>query len=642
MWTSSGKLTINVCGIVGIVAQGSPVPTDVLERASHSLSHRGPDDSGTALIQAQNSAVQIGIGHRRLAILDLSPSGHQPMHDPVTGNWIVFNGEIYNFQALRCELERNGIQFSGRSDSEVLLKAYGFWGEQCLERLNGMFAFAIWDARRQHLFLARDPLGIKPLYYYASGRHFLFASEVRTLLGTGLVPRRIDLAGLSNYLSFGSVYEPNTLIDGVRSLRAGHHLTWKAGQVREVCYWEFPIAPKIAQPSPETPPSAEDLRDQLGRAFHSQMVSDVPVGVFLSGGIDSSTLVAFLSSSHQKVSTFSLIFREGDFSEAEHSRAVAEKFHTDHREIMVSQDDLLSSVPDALAAMDQPTLDGVNTYLVSREARRAGIKVALSGLGADELFAGYTSFHTVPRMQLFYRMWHGVPSLARQSAGAVLRTMLSRNDRSTKLAALAAENGRLHHSWFLSRMLFTPSVRDRLLPGMDTESSIRADDPLCQALRQSRELDAVNQVSYLESRCYMLNTLLRDSDAMSMAHGLELRVPFLDRELVGKVFSLPGKTKMERNSPKPLLVRALAGALPESVVRRPKRGFSLPFEHWMRDQMRKPIETRLAGRENGPLFSLLDPQATAAVWNQFVAGETSWSRPWALYALDRWCESHLS
>jgi asparagine synthase (glutamine-hydrolysing) len=601
-------------------------------------------------------SAEIGLGHRRLAVLDLSPLAHQPMHDPETGNWIVYNGEIYNFRELRAELERSGVSFISASDTEVVLKAYRVWGAKCLARLNGMFAFAIWDKAEGKLFLARDPFGIKPLYYYADERHFLFASEVRTLLATGMVPRKLDAAGLLNYLRFGSVYDPDTLIAGVRAVGAGCSLMWqnnvwqsngsRNNSIAQSKVWDLhdtAACEKSEHSRPVATPAS--IRETLFSAVRSQMVSDVPVGVFLSGGIDSSALVAILSqgqdlSQKEKISTFSLVFEENDFSEAEYSRTIAQKFRTDHHEIHISQRDALDSLRAAIAAMDQPTMDGVNTYLVSLQARTAGLKVALSGLGSDELFGGYGSFRIIPRLQQFYRLWHHVPDFARRSAGSSVGFLSPRSDKNRKLEALISENGRLLHSWFLSRMLFTPAMREQLFSAADAASHARADAALQQELDQSRHLDPINQVSYLEARCYMRNTLLRDSDGMSMAHGLELRVPFLDRDLAHRIFSLPGKCKLG-TSPKPLLVNALNGALPENIVRRPKRGFTLPFERWLRDELREPLQESLSGNGAGPLASLLNARAVSEVWSDFLSGKTSWSRPWALHVLDRWCAQNL-
>jgi asparagine synthase (glutamine-hydrolysing) len=631
-----------MCGIFGIVGKNAAVAPDVLERATQSLAHRGPDDSGTILLrESVPDAVEIGLGNRRLAILDLSPLGHQPMHDPQSGNWIVYNGEIYNFRDVRRELEQAGTEFASHTDTEVLLKAYAHWGEQCLAKFRGMFAFAIWDVRKHRLFIARDPMGIKPLYYAQAGAYFLFASEVRTLLGTGLVPRRIDAAGLINYLTDGSAYDPLTLVEGIRALPAGHSLIWQDGTTRVSPYWDL-IGDAGALESLGENDAAANLQPMLEEAVRLQLVSDVPVGVFFSGGIDSSALVSILSRGGVTPSTFSIVFREAEYSEAKYSRAVAAKFHTDHHEIAVSQADVLESIPGALRAMDLPTMDGVNTYFVSRETRRAGVKVALSGLGGDEIFAGYSSFRTVPRMERFAHWWNRIPGTVRSPMASAFGALSADNDQNRKLVSLAGDNGRLLHPYFLSRMLFTPRQRDLLSPLSGLADAEIAAASQRESLNCALALDPVNRVSYLESRCYMLNTLLRDSDFMSMSQGLEVRVPLIDHQLAQAVLSLPGAWKMNR-TPKKLLVEALAGTLPDEVVHRPKRGFTLPFERWMRQELRREIEPVLDAKRinGGPLGGMLDGAQVQRVWSDFLAGTVSWSRPWSLYVLERWCELHL-
>ena len=633
-----------MCGIFGIIGRNAQIPSGVLERGTQSLAHRGPDDSGTILLR--DSGDEIGLGNRRLAILDLSPLGHQPMHDPETGNWIVYNGEMYNFRDIRAELQAAGATFVSNSDTEVLLKAYAHWGTECLTKFRGMFAFALWDSRQRRLLLARDPMGIKPLYYAQAGSHFLFASEVRTLLGTGLLRRNINLAGLQNYLSFGSAYDPLTLLEGVQSLTAGYTLTWQGGTLQQSCYWDLVDDPSRARTNGalsaiNESSAASQLRPVLEESVRSQLVSDVPVGVFLSGGIDSSALVSIVSRGGVTPSTFSIVFREADFSEAKHSRAIANKFHTDHHEITVSQQDALAAIPDALRAMDLPTMDGVNTFFVSREARRAGVKVALSGLGGDEVFAGYSSFRTVPRMERFARAWNHAPQVIRGALASAFSAIAPANDQNRKLASLAHDNGRVLHPYFLSRMLFTPGQRDVLLRNSGDASEL-SDSAQLDRLQRSLHLDAVNRVSYLESRCYMLNTLLRDSDFMSMSQGLEIRVPLIDHQLAKAVLALPGKSKLN-GTPKKLLVGALAGSLPDEIVHRKKRGFTLPFEQWMRQQLRPEIEPVLQAMrvEKGPLGGLLNGSAVQRMWGDFLGGSVSWSRPWALYVLQRWCELHL-
>ncbi len=638
-----------MCGIVGILVHKTRLAPGLIERATQSLAHRGPDDSGTIVLRESiPDELEIGLGNRRLAILDLSPLGHQPMHDAETGNWIVYNGEIYNFRDVRNELLQAGVSFVSHADTEVVLKAYARWGEACLTRFRGMFALAIWDARRHHLFLARDPMGIKPLYYAQAGSYFVFASEVRTLLGTGVVRPRIDPSGLINYLTYGSAFDPLTLVEGIHALPPGHTMTWDRGAVRLSEYWDLAGQPAQAPQSSSGPAleseqgTAERLRPMLEEAVRMQLVSDVPVGVFLSGGIDSSALVSILSRSGVTASTFSIAFKEADFSEAQHSRAIAAKFHTDHHEIEVSQTNVLEAIPDALRAMDLPTMDGVNTYFVSRETRRAGVKVALSGLGGDEVFAGYSSFRTIPRMERFAQAWNHLPAVVRSPLASAFAALSPRTDQNRKLASLASDNGRLLHPYFLSRMLFTPPQRDLLLRAVGGSAAETAVESQRETLRRALPLDPVNRVSYLESRCYMLNTLLRDADVMSMSQGLEVRVPLIDHELARAVLALPGRSKLS-GTPKRLLVEALAGSLPDEIVRRPKRGFTLPFEQWMRQELRPVVEPVLAAKRisDGPLGGLLDGNQVEQVWQNFLGGATSWSRPWSLYALQRWCELHL-
>ena len=630
-----------MCGIVGILALKTSIPPGVLEQATCSLAHRGPDDSGMVLLrETQPEPMEIGLGHRRLSIIDLSPLGHQPMCDRATGNWIVFNGEIYNFRELRQELEGLGAEFKSNSDTEVILAAYRVWGESCLERLGGMFAFALWDARQKRLLLARDPMGIKPLYYYNSAQIFVFASELRTLMGTGLVPRKADSVGILSYLAFGSVYDPWTMVQDVRAVPAGHVLTVE-GTVSSREYWN-PLRSSGGSESDASSANATAAKNQLPAilrdAVLSHLVSDVPVGVFLSGGIDSSALVAVLSQNGVRANTFSLVFAEEEFNEARYSREISRCFGSEHHEISVSQKDTLAALPQALCAMDQPTIDGINTYLVAAKTRSVGVKVALTGLGADEMFAGYSNFRRVPRMESFSKRWGHLPRLARMLISAVLSFVAGKGDRNRKLAELGHDS--IVHPYFLARTLFQDSERESLFsaPGYETTQQ-SLEQMLEESVRESQSLDPINRVSYLESRFYMRNTLLRDSDFMSMAHGLELRVPFLDRALVEACFRIPGNTKLQGPAPKSLLLASLGVELPREVVNRPKRGFTLPFERWLRGEMRPVIQASLLHGDWDQ--TSISGGAARKVWERFLAGETSWSRPWSLFVLKKWCEQNL-
>ena len=631
-----------MCGIFGILSREGDVSRDVLARAQKCLAHRGPDDSGAVVIDGSVVPSQLGFAHTRLSIIDLSPLGHQPMQDPVTGNWIVFNGEIYNFRELRKELESAGVAFKSHSDTEVILAAYRVWGESCLARLGGMFAFALWDAPRKRLLLARDPMGIKPLYYHQSKQNFIFASEVRTLLQTGLVPRKLDPTGVLSYLAFGSVYEPWTIVEGVMAVPPGHVLTVENGSLSSREYWN----PLQASSRTESDASsgngiatAGQLPAILRDAVLSHLVSDVPVGVFLSGGIDSSALVAVLSHNGVRANTFSLVFQEEEFNEGQYSREIARRFGTEHHEIPVSQQDTLAVLPEGLCAMDQPTIDGINTYLVSAKTRAAGMKVALTGLGADEMFAGYSNFRRVPKMEAFSRRFGRLPRLARRPLSTSVAMFAGTGDLSRKLAELATGHDSIVHPYFLVRTLFGAAERE-VLAGEGFGDSERAlEGVLRESIARSSILDPVNRVSYLESHFYMRNTLLRDSDSMSMAHGLELRVPYLDRPLVEACFRIPGSKKLQGDLPKSLLLASLGVELPREIVNRRKRGFTLPFERWLRGEMRPVVEDALL-KSNWDQTSI-SASAVRGVWNRFLAGETSWSRPWSLFVLKRWCEHNL-
>ena len=640
-----------MCGIFGVVSRGAPAANlgcaDLLAKAVQSLAHRGPDDSGTLLLQA--GAEEIGFAHTRLSILDLSPLGHQPMRDPVTGNCIVFNGEIYNFRELRKELEVTGIEFKSHSDTEVILAAYRVWGEDCLTRFGGMFAFALWDAPRKRLLLARDPMGIKPLYYYQSQgtqseQAFLFSSEVRTLLQTGILPRKVDPTGVLSYLAFGSVYEPWTIVEGVKAVPPGHLLTLENGSLSGREYWNAlqPSSCSVPEPAQKGGAGAQ-LSSTLRNAVLSHLVSDVPVGVFLSGGIDSSALVAVMSHNGVRANTFSLVFtgaEEKEFNEAQYSRAVARRFGTEHHEIPVSQQDMLAVLPDALCAMDQPTIDGINTYLVSAKTRAVGAKVALSGLGADEMFAGYSNFRHVPRMETIAKGLGQLPKLARRPLSSFAALFAARDDRNRKVVELVAGDDSMVHPYFLARMLFGAAERKALFEAVNSQELGQDLDRVLQAsIAESRSFDPVNRVSYLESRWYMRNTLLRDADFMSMAHGLELRVPFLDRALVEACFRIPGNRKLQGDSPKSLLLASLGVELPPEIVNRPKRGFTLPWERWLRGEMRATVENTLL--KSAWDQTAINPSGVRATWGRFLAGETSWSRPWSLFVLQRWCEQNM-
>ena len=591
-------------------------------RMNHAQKHRGPDDSGIASCTFPGG--EVILGNTRLAIIDTSTAGHQPMHDPQTGNWITYNGETYNFQDLRRELD--DVPWSSNTDTEVVLRAYREWGVDAFRKLRGMFALAIWDAQKQTLLLARDPLGIKPLYYYADQQQFIFASELRALLASGLVPRKLCAAGLDSYLATGSVEAPLTIIEGVKQLLPGHCLQVKANECIELRDIEFSV------PKPESFEGTRDeavarLRSELEESVRLHLVSDVPLGVFLSGGMDSSALIGLLSRvSDQQPKTFSVVFDEAAYTEAPFSRAVAERFNTNHSEIRLSENRLLEILPDALAAIDQPTMDGINTFVVSSAVKREGITVALSGLGGDELFAGYPSFRRALR---FSAMSHVSKRLLRVASGVGKRALVGSVQRD-KFWQLMESEGRPQDVYRISRQLFS---RDAVIgmTGRDVNNSSNG---------HRFDNDVVNAISQLELRGYMTNTLLRDTDAMSMAHSLEVRVPFVDVKVVDFVLSLPGEWKLDRSGgPKPLLADAISDLLPREFMARPKMGFTLPFEKWMQGKLREEIAAVMEDQKRLSLAGL-NSEMARNIWRKFLKSPRTvgWSRPWAIYVLVRWCE----
>jgi asparagine synthase (glutamine-hydrolysing) len=606
-----------MCSISGIV--GAADGTRIVTRMNAEQRHRGPDDQGVV-----RCAEQVVLGNTRLAIIDTSAAGHQPMHDPLTGNWITYNGETYNFRELRRELD--GEARGSNTDTEVVLRAYRKWGTDAFQKLRGMFALAIWDDVRQRLVLARDALGIKPLYYYLAHNQLLFASELRALLASGLVPRRLSQAGVDSYLAYGSVESPLTIVEGIRQLLPGHYLDAKVNVIGGIELSDVEFAHESQQVVSDRAEAVARLRAELEESLRGHLVSDVPLGVFLSGGMDSSALVALMSRiSNRQPKTFSVVFDEARFTEAPFSRAVAERFETDHSEIRFSEHDLIRMLPDAIGAIDQPTMDGINTFVVSRAVKQAGVTVALSGLGGDELFAGYPSFRRAVRLG-------GMPTVSKRvlrAAAGVGKVGANGSVQRHKFWELVGSNCTPTDVYRISRQLFSSDYMARMT----------GREACLPEYRNRDHQDAVNTISRLELKGYMTNTLLRDTDAMSMAHSLEVRVPFVDRKVVDYVLSLPGEWKMGRGSgPKALLADAVADLLPRDFMARPKMGFTLPLEKWMQHDLRSEISSVF----QDPCLSVagLHAGAVRKIWRDFLGKPRAvgWSRPWSLYVLAKWCE----
>lgn len=613
--------------------------------------HRGPDGRGVVSCQQPGADSRSGsavvLGHARLAIIDLSERGAQPMRAAHTPTWITFNGEIYNFRQVRAELQGRGRRFASDTDTEVILQGYEEWGEAVLDRLQGMFAFALWDARRDRLILARDRMGIKPLYVYSRDGLVLFASEVRAILASGLVPRRLDQIGLEQYLAYQTVPPPRTLVEDVTLMLPGHTATIAGddGRITHRRYWDL-LTDASVEAAGATPAQARSaVGELLERSAALHLVSDVPVGIFLSGGIDSSAIVALTRRAGITPRTFSVALPGAAQDESSFARQVARHFGAEHTEIAISEAESRAALPAALACVDHPSGDGINTFLVSRAVRAAGYKVALSGLGGDELFGGYPSFTRLRRFAAYADTWRRSPAPVRAAAAAAVRTLGGSSIASSKMAAVLETDGTVPQTFPLMRQMFSADMRRALIGDALVDRSAERGDPYVTLLRDRFKAhpDAalMTLVSYAEARTYMHDVLLRDTDQMSMAHGLEARVPLLDHRLAEYVMGLPDRAKAPAGMPKRLLIESLGEPLPAPAVKRPKQGFVLPFDRWMKGELRGFCEQQLgpAGLSGRCAVS---ESAVRSLWNAFLEGDrrTTWSRPWTLVALNAWLEQN--
>lgn len=639
-----------MCGIAGIWT-GRLVPAEAKRRVAGmtaALRHRGPDDEGIDVVSEDRNSVglerrttQAGptvvFGHRRLSIQDLSAAGHQPMCDPDSGNWITYNGEIYNFPELRQELERSGHRFRTRCDTEVILKAYAEWGVGCWHRLRGIFAFGFWDARHQELHLVRDHLGVKPLYLAETGSGLAFASEVRAILAGDWVERRLSQEGLGSYLKYGSVQEPCTMVAGIVSLLPGHYLTVELSGVSTVRhYWKVD---ECLSRNWSRPPEAGDVFGQLEDSVRRQLISDVPVGVFLSGGIDSSVVAALAARAQPgSVRTFCIGTEEVDSDESVEAARTADHLGCKHATLMLDGQTVRSRLGAALSSYDQPSADGINTYFISMLVRQAGIKVALSGLGGDELFVGYGGFRKALAVERAGRMLRWIPSDLRRLMSDAVASGSPPGHASMGALAEALEVD-LPAPYFASRLLFSRVHMSRFVSGhvpsgQPGQSWMRRESALAHG---AQNLTAVDRVSYFELQTYLLSTLLRDSDQMSMAHGLELRVPLIDPELIEHVLPIPTSEKMAGGVSKRLLLDAMKGIIPQDVAGRRKRGFTLPFESWLLRDLKVTVEDTFASSSlRGPW----EHKAFRKVWEDFGRGRVAWSRVLTLFVLENWLKDN--
>ncbi len=641
-----------MCGIAGAVGAIDPGIEQAVRAMSDAESHRGPDDSGVFQSGGTPGAV---LGFRRLAIIDLSTDGHQPMIDSRQGNAVVFNGEIYNYAELRRELAAEGVEFRSKGDTEVLLKGYARWGAGVLGRLRGMFGFALYDPGRREVLLARDRMGIKPLYTASiqrpGGRVLLFASELRALLATGLLPRQLDPQGLATYMWNGFMVGPATAIRGVSLLPPGASLrvsldSAHSSEARPEKYWSLPTR---ALKSEEE--AIAGLKEALDSASRQHLVSDVPLGVFLSGGVDSSAVTALaVRAGGQRVKTFHIGFAEAGFDESAYARRVAGALGTEHLELQLTQDRFRGDLGAALDSLDQPTFDAINTYFVSRLVREAGFTVALAGTGGDELFGGYSSFVDLPRGRRVGRAAGLLPgSILARAADLVRRWNrgdpdgVPRQTRWGKLADVLATGGDELGLYQVSYGLYTQEFLAELAgsPTLAMAPSGLPPERAAELADLIREATPLAAVGLLELSLFIGERLLRDTDGASMANSLEVRVPLLDHEVVEAALAVPDRPRFAPLGKKQLLKALAMPELDQTIFDRPKAGFVLPIEVWAKDQLAGEIDSLFADRALVESVGLRS-EALARLWRAFRAGAPGiyWSRIWAPFVLLHWCRQH--
>jgi asparagine synthase (glutamine-hydrolysing) len=621
-----------MCGIAVVFHRNPSSARNACEKAVGALVHRGPDCGG--LLEIPTNMGSLFLGHRRLAILDLTPSGAQPMVDDTTGNAIVFNGEIYNFRSLRKELENAGKRFRGTSDTEVLLLGYGHWGTDLFDKLRGMFALAIWDAREKQLVLARDHAGMKPLYWHQSDEHFVLASETQAIVKTNLFSPRINRRGLTSFLAYGSVLEPDSIIEGISMLEAGCWASLKLDHTfappKHHVYWKLPNGLDHS--------STFDFAAGLRNSVLGHLESDVPVGVFLSGGVDSTAIAETVSKlGDRDVRTFTIGFNDdSSIDETSIAEETARQLKTIHESVFITEQIARQNVENWLTCLDQPSLDGLNTYLVTKAARGIGLKVALSGLGGDELFGGYRSFRKIPSLMRMARPLRLIPSPLRQM---LVSTMMLGQSTSRRGRALdyAKNISSLEHILFASRRLFSDSELNslcRINSNKLRESVMPALRRIPKVVNQAEDIPAA--IAAFEACFYMKDTLLRDSDISGMAHGFEIRLPLLDRDLMEAAIRMPQNLRMgDRTINKPVLVGA-AGPRTKEVSKLKKRGFSLPYARWIRGPLLELFEQ---GIESAIQRGVVERKPAIGLFESFRAGNTDdkdWSRIWALGVLGNW------
>lgn len=624
-----------MCGINGLISQkhSKEERESFVHKMNEQLKHRGPNNEG---IFSHNN---ITIGHRRLSIIDLTEEANQPFYSHDKKLVIVFNGEIYNYRELKLELQRaaqgSGHQayfFKTNSDTEVILAAYLRWGNQCLDHLNGMFAFAIYNTETGNLFVARDRMGVKPFYYHYTEDLFLFSSEIRAIIHAGLKKFKLNTDVVSEYVQYQTVHAPNTIVKGIKLLLPGHYLELIKGKASITEYWKPENFIRTQEHSYKE--NCDKIFELLSASVQKRLVSDVPFGAFLSGGIDSSIVVALMSKiSNEQVNTFNISFDESEFSESKYAQLISKRYNTKHHEIKLTPNDFLKELPNALNAMDHPSGDGPNTFIVSKATKDAGITMALSGIGGDELFAGYDNFKRLKELQ--EKWWlKAMPGFALKLGGSLIKAGKKTVGNAKIAEIMALDDHSLKNTYPLSRSVFTNKELNSIVKENKASRTIAE----MAGLVKFGDKNILSAISCMEMKSYLQNVLLRDTDQMSMAVALEVREPFLDHKLIEYVLGISDEQKFPL-TPKKLLVDSVGELLPDEVVNRPKMGFTLPWQHWLKNELKEFCENNLRELDKK---QILKQNSATELWNRFMNNDPliSWSRVWHLVVLNNWIDKN--
>ena len=614
-----------MCGIAGILNRKEFVQPEQIKRMTDSMSHRGPDAEGFFVDR------ELAFGHRRLSIIDLSEAANQPFDDDTGRYVIVFNGEIYNYAEIKPSL--SDYPFRTHGDTEVILAGYIKWGPGCLYRLRGMFTIVIWDKQERELFIARDRLGVKPLYYYHDENRFVFASEIRAILSIGNINRKIDHTALTEYFRYQSVGFPFSPVEGIRQIEAGTWMHIKNGEIELNKYWD-PTVKNYDFEFTDKKEVEQKVKELMLQSVKRRLVSDVPVGAFLSGGIDSSAVVGLMvEAGDASPNTFNISFDESEYDESKYASIIAKKFNTRHTRIRMQPEVMLDELTNALDAMDSPSGDGINTFVVSKAIHREGIRVALSGVGGDELFVGYPIFNHYISLQKKNWLWKTPKSLRNGLSG-----FLGKGEKKDRIRQfLSVASPAIENTYPILRQLLSPAVLKELTLLKESDQNTLAQQLNSKSCALAK-LPFYSQVTAAEYMGYTQQTLLKDTDQMSMAHSLEIREPFFDQDLVEFVMSVPDHYKVPLY-PKSLLVESLKPLLPDEIVHRKKQGFLFPWNEWMKKDLRQFCDVhinQMAQRD------FIQGDRLKYTWKLFLSGDKNirWQEMWLFVVLNYWMEKN--